>query len=76
MIVLVVICALLVIELARWKLRPEARRLRVIRKISKISKSPLIVIGTSGSLDYLVDDSTKRYWPVKIPSLTKPKEIV
>jgi Virulence-associated protein E len=31
-------------------------------------KKPFVIIGTSGSHDYLKDTSDRRYWPVNVPA--------
>ena len=36
------------------------------------SKRPLVIIGTSGSTDYLKDTGNRRYWPVAVSINTPP----
>lgn len=52
------------IEALRWTSRPEARRLRMIKKIRS---GKFLVVGTSGSLDYLKGTTSQRFWPVRAP---------
>ena len=54
------------IEALRWTCRGEARRLRVIKKIGK----GRLIIGTSGSHDYLEDlMGERRLWIVEAAEL-------
>jgi hypothetical protein len=64
------VTGVIVVELVRWSFRPEARRLRAIKKIarSSINDRKWVVIGTSGSHDYLKDtQGARRFWP-RIPA--------
>lgn len=38
------------------------------RRFAALGDKPLVVIGTSGSSDYLRDTGNKRYWPIVVPA--------
>lgn len=88
-LILLVLLAVVSVEGLRWALRPEARRVRRLKKIGELQvlggkwvveprrqarRTPraanlttfrhFVIIGTSGSRDYLEDpNKDKRFWP-------------